>query len=897
MKKRVILLLKCWHNFLHYCLTVILTVLFFLCVCVFVFVVFVKVDPVRSEKIISRSVIKIATVLNVDVNGVATKVEHGVIKIGVKYFAKKNNKITLIGDNALIEVSLRKLWQGTLYGIEIEKFVVKLHDVQDGKNNSFSESESLSKYYYSIIPSLKILIKDFVLNMHGNILTLQNAKLSVNEMQYVLSVRAHSVQDKYRLNILLDSKKLYIYFNGVPSSLLHRYTDAFKDIDFESISGEAVIDVHNIGNVKFSCIGDDIKILKGRFVAQDLPISTAQISGSIDNGDVALSINNVKMLNGTEARVNFTSKGDVKDIDVLVKNIETDVVESYLTDYISRASGIYSTIKYLTGAISGGFAPKVSAKVHLPTMQQSDVAVNVEFENTAFVYYNRFAHLYEANGTVEVDRDYTTVNVKSAKSGNNIIENSRAVLNHNNLHLDLSLLLSGTPSNLANTFDVSADYSNIDALLHGNAKVQTFIGIDLTCNDVYACTNINGNAKFEGVSLPFAAEAVSGIIKVSKAKNKSMGVNIAFDNFSYRYFNIKEITGSYDLYVNNGFLEIKDITVKDLKGSNILGVNLLKIPFKDKLFVEKVDVPLVNFNGNDFGIKVVNEPQEKSLGVSGNSLSVPVLLDVRSDFSKYLKGGKDDSPAPSSDASLPQINVALRLDKVSLFNGVETFVHADIIYKDDALKTVDIDSDLMQYYYYSADQKTQTQNEEQDDAKRQPMLSIPDLRKVFLAANTANVLQSGTVKVYGEYNDDGSIAWKGDIHNVHISVDKFHFKPKSFKVKALLKDKILTFDNVKIHDSNYTVFITGRIFTDTMQIKSNLYYTPSKIELLNNVPILSKAISITTLGQNYNGLVSLEFEVYGSIFKPEVKFNKASPIKSLWKFSFGVLLLPFLFLF
>jgi hypothetical protein len=123
--------------------------------------------------------------------------------------------------------------------------------------------------------------------------------------------------------------------------------------------------------------------------------------------------------------------------------------------------------------------------------------------------------------------------------------------------------------------------------------------------------------------------------------------------------------------------------------------------------------------------------------------------------------------------------------------------------------------------------------------------------------------------------------------------NKFNFNPNEFRFEAKLANNVLSFDKIKMYDKNHTIFITGTILTDTLTINAKAYYTPSSIELLNSIPVV---VSVATLGQNKNGLVSLEFDIYGSIFTPEVKFNKASPIKSIWKLGISAVFLPLLLL-
>ena len=83
------------------------------------------------------------------------------------------------------------------------------------------------------------------------------------------------------------------------------------------------------------------------------------------------------------------------------------------------------------------------------------------------------------------------------------------------------------------------------------------------------------------------------------------------------------------------------------------------------------------------------------------------------------------------------------------------------------------------------------------------------------------------------------------------------------------------------------MFFTGKIFTDNFTMQTKMFYTPSKIEFLNELPILKDAFKVTTFGGSKQGLLSFEIDVYGSILEPQIKFKKSSSVKSLWKFGFG----------
>jgi hypothetical protein len=175
-------------------------------------------------------------------------------------------------------------------------------------------------------------------------------------------------------------------------------------------------------------------------------------------------------------------------------------------------------------------------------------------------------------------------------------------------------------------------------------------------------------------------------------------------------------------------------------------------------------------------------------------------------------------------------------------------------------------------------------------------IEIPDISTLVYAIkpDAHNIIKSGSFKIIAEHTPNtNEIIWHGNINNLNIITNKFKFNTKKIKISATQKDNEIKFNNIKIQDSNHTLFITGTINTQNMTIKAKIFYTPSKVELLNEIPIIKNAMKITTFGTNNNGIISLELDCTGSIFAPEIKFNKASPIKSLWKIIISLPFLPF----
>ena len=882
--KRIINVAKILPKISHYLLNTLLVLLLFIVIILFIFVVSVKINPKKTENLIVYSIAKISDLSGVTYSGVDVTIKNGTIQINIKNFSKQTAKIILQGEGARVKISLYNLWHGSLYEATIEKFTLKLQKIQENEEQ-YNSNNAIAKYY-SFIPALKIFIKNLNLNIYGNVFTFEDARLSINESNYILSIQTHSKKDEYKINIFLNRKDLFIYFNGISSIFLNKHTqDAMNFIEFSSLNGKIIVDTNNIKNIKFDFNGKNITLLKSKFTQEDLPIKNLHALGSLSDDSIFLKLTNVEIFENTVADLSI--KKEYGSIDVLVhaENAMIKDVKKHLTDYILNLSGLQKTFQYLKEGLGDGVAKTVDVKVHTPVLNQSDVLVNVQFENTSLLYNKYFPEIYNANGDVEVNRDYTIVNLVSGNSGRNVVKNSRAVINHATHYLSLYIAVEGSPANIANTFDVKNDYTSFNKNFEGDVKLKTFIGVNLNCDDVYFCTNVKGTAHFTNVLMPLSSKPVSGKIVVEKHHKKDMKIHATLKNFKSQYFDIKEFTASHSLNFGSRLLEIKNITMKDTQGITLTKVKLLQIPFKDNITLKYADIPLINLAHNNFALKLTND-KKKEINISGKSICVPEIVETVKNFKSFF----DSKPSNTNEvkqifSNLLKYDFFAQIGNVEFYNNVSTPFYLNIAHDIKRIGIVDLQSKLIQYHYHRFEKDKAMQGQK-------TKLTIPNLNTIILAANMGNEKLAGTIELEGFYGEDGSLNWSGAISGLQTYIGKINFTPHKFNVEARFFDNVLSFKNIKIYDKSHTIFTTGKILTDQLEITAKAYYTPSKIEVLNTMPLVQNALSVTTLGQNKNGLISLEFDVYGSIFSPEVKFEKSSPIKSAWKLGFGVVFLP-----
>jgi len=386
---------------------------------------------------------------------------------------------------------------------------------------------------------------------------------------------------------------------------------------------------------------------------------------------------------------------------------------------------------------------------------------------------------------------------------------------------------------------------------------------------------ISSQGKIQNLQTSINASPANGTFSFEKPKNQNAIINTHLDNFSNENLNIEDI--ETELIFSNNYQNLELKTNAHNTQNEQIHIKSLKINNK---IIESINISPIKFHNNNFLIKYETNPIQ-TIEIKGESIDIPSINEL---IKKII---------PQQNSNISNLKLNFSISKAILHNNIESFAVGNIEIKQGKIQKSIIDSEIFSFHYFTP-QNIKTIN--QETLEQGMFIEIPDISTLVYAIkpDAHNIIKSGSFKIIAEHTPNtNEIIWHGNINNLNIITNKFKFNTKKIKISATQKDNEIKFNNIKIQDSNHTLFITGTINTQNMTIKAKIFYTPSKVELLNEIPIIKNAMKITTFGTNNNGIISLELDCTGSIFAPEIKFNKASPIKSLWKIIISLPFLPF----
>ena len=862
------------YNFFSFISFILLT----LTVLAFLFFVFIKTDPHRAAIFTTKLLERTLPVLRVEFEKIATIIhdENIIIKIG--RFKKHTNDVKIEGYNAKIAFSISDILHGRLYKITIEKFLM---NVNTNSSESTYNPHALASFYYSLIPSFKMDIKDFILNLNNNKIYINDALLNINQRGYILFIQANSKQYGYDFKVTLNSKKLHVSFNNIPSKILHKYTEnKLNFLDFLNATGFITLDAHDTRNTNFEIFLQSATLLRGEFTKENIHLGNFTILGSSNASSMSVATSPFTINGKTAASLDIHAKGGNYELGFDIKNITIEEIKNLLVLKNIKGKHLKYVAKYLESSLKSGNISHCEGKINIPILKDADLLLNIAFQNTNFEYHPAFAIIENAGGNVEVTPKKTTIIVENGKSAGNILKNSIVEIANNKVKISTNT--SGTVKSLTEIF--KKDYITPFFPTSGNITTQTNIEIDTTCVDIYHCMKIISNGKISNFKTEFNANIASATVLFEKHENQNAFASLDLQNFSNEYISFSKLEA--DIMPTNYY---KNLELK-IHGQNKNGEEILAKSIKINTHtgsIEEITIPKIKFQQNDFGFKYINNAVE----FKGNSFNAPDIYNFLSKF-QVIRNFLHQKP---ENSSTNETKVNLVLSKVILHNNVEAFASGEIQMRGIHIKKAIIDSEIFSFHYFVPEiEKKLTQ----ELLEQGLFIDIPDLSMLIAATSREqeNIVKSGSLKITGKRQnvEAGVVTWTGSLDNLQTKSAKFKLNTRRIKILATQNGNEISFKNIKIQDSNHTIFASGTIFTDTMTIKAKIFYTPSKVEAINEIPLIKDAISVTSFGSSKNGILSLELDVTGSIFAPNVKFNKTSPIKSLWKIIVSIPFLPFL---
>lgn len=876
--------LLCLKKFSYHLLSFVSFILLVFTVSAFLFFVFIKTDPHRAALFTTKFLEKLLPVLHVKSEHIATTIHNENITINIPHFKRHTKDVEIEGYNAKIAFSISDILHGRLYKITIENFLM---NISTNKEKSTYNPHALASFYYSFMPSFKMDIQDFILNLNNNKIYINDAILKVNQRGYILFLQANSKQYGYDFKVTLNSKKLHVSFNNIPSKILHKYTEnKLNFLHFSSATGFISLDAQDTRNTNFEILLKSVSLLKSQFINEETKLSDFTIFGSSSVSSMSVITSPFTINGKTGASFDIhTNKGN-HELGFDIKNITIEEIKKLVALKNINGEPLKTVVKYLESSLKSGNVTHCEGKINIPVVKDADLNLKIAFQNTNFEYHPQFAIIENANGNVEVAPNKTTIMVQNGKSAGNILKNSIVEITNNKVKISTNT--SGTVKSLTDIF--KADYITPFFPASGNITTKTVLEIDTTCKDIYHCMGIISKGKISNFQTEFntntANVAANANVLFEKKANQNAFIKLDLQNFTNEYLGFSKLEA--DVVPTNDY---KNLELK-IHGQNHNGEEILAKSIKintESGVIDEISIPKIKFQQNDFSFKYSNNAME----FKGNTLNVPETYNFLSKF-QIIREPFKQKP---KNSSTNETKFNFLLSKIIFHNNIEAFASGEIEMRGIRIKKAIIDSEIFSFHYFLPEIEEKLSQELREQGL---FIEVPDISILLSAVikGEENAVKSGSIKIIGKRHpiESGIITWTGNVENLHTKSEKFKLSTRKIKIFATQKGNEISFKNLKIQDSNHTIFVSGTIFTDTMTIKAKIFYTPSKVEAVNEIPLIKNAIKVTSFGSSSNGILSLELDVTGSIFAPEVKFNKVSPIKSLWKIIVSIPFLPFLIL-
>lgn len=859
------------------------TLLFFLLLSLSFFLfVTIKTNPKYARNIIQTSIAKIIDFSNIKVDSIRTTIRNEKIFVQVENFRTIKRGVKIYGDTLEISSSLDDILQGKMYNIKINNFIIDAR--MNNNNTEESQRYSISKLYH-ILPSLRVLIKNFTFhNNDTSAIQTQNTSLFLNYGKYILFIKTESATHDYNLKVILTSDILRLSFEDIPSSLFHKQTsEKYNFLKFKNLGGYIEYNAQELSEFKYHITFSNLKVEPNKYIPSEIEFDNITLDGYKTQDAFSIRIPESVMQNNGKISTEISLNNTTKDINVDIENIPLETIKQLVPFKFINGTKFETLTHYLTHSLNNGLIKKTTVKVHYPVEKKEDIAVFVDFEGVDMQYNELFAPIKNANGFVKVDCDNTEVFVKDAKLAESEIKNSSADI-HNNI-VDIQLHTNGTINSTVQAFFPLREI-HLEKFASGNTQLDSKISIDTKCNDIFKCVFFKGKIQTQHLLTALNDDDKAyGVINFEKLRDSDIiDSSISFNNFYNSTFSVNTLNLHTDINLPNKKVFFYGEAVEN--NQTILSVNKVELDLNnDNIKINEIDVPLVKFGNNHFALLW----KKNNFLLKGKSIDIPVLTEI---FNKFKNDTNEDISQKDVIKKIFPENLSMNIDieKAYLFNQITTPIVMQMNIVKDVMENLFIKSTLLYMNYFKPRTRSILQNDE-------IYIKIPNIPNL-LNGTTKNIssAKNGSLFLQGMHKENTTI-WNGLMQDLSTNIGGFSLQPKKVKITGILSDDhIIRYSNIKIQDNKHTIFFTGALNTNTLHTDTKIFYTPSTIEVLNEVPLLKDVFKVTTLGGSKNGLISFKISAQGSVFSPTIKFNKSSSVKSVWKFGVGVLLLPLLLL-
>jgi hypothetical protein len=529
------------------------------------------------------------------------------------------------------------------------------------------------------------------------------------------------------------------------------------------------------------------------------------------------------------------------------------------------------------------------AELHLknPYIKKDDFFVKAWFEDATLLYSEILPSVESASGMVDVSMDNVEISIDSATSKDIIATNSKAIydVDANSLYLDLNL--KGNFANFINFFVPNKEVNDIfsDSLKGDvDGKVMFELTLEEDADKMIEASSFKGylairdfwtpaiSGKSEKiVNFNFYKQANSMLTKILTPSPETIKLNASCDKSA-----LEKLEFDFLINLNTGNIGILNFASEG-KADKIAGN--VGFNFKNEQFFSFASFSDIKFCNNDFLIDY--NVKDKNIVIAGESLNLPELQN--SDLNLFIKKFQHSDAKEHDDIKkflkeMKDYNINASLEKLMLYKN---FRLQNLDLKFNKNKTFKVKSDLINGFKNNAELK----------------LNIVNLGEFTNSLSEKHFdFGGGTLQISSQVGNENEL--KSGIvllENYQLKILGLDFSSKKLQSKFEEKDGIIKISDLKFINLFHTIIANGEINLNDFTLNVETYYTPSTLDVYNTAidlfPVTSNFFNTITFDTFKNGILTLNYEVNGSLFQPKVQFRTGSTAKKILIFGGKVTLI------
>lgn len=519
--------------------------------------------------------------------------------------------------------------------------------------------------------------------------------------------------------------------------------------------------------------------------------------------------------------------------------------------------------------------------------QASDLSVTVKFYDADFKYSDFLPKVQQASGIVVVDNENNVkVELEKAVVGNIETKNTVALFDIHTDVLNIKTDFTSEIKNLIIFFMHNSNTSFLNEVLAGDVKGKLTLKLPIVSSVQKSFENVQFNADLQVSDFTTPLAKFNHTTKMNLAKNS----NSSEIKFSIEGRPSEEISTichatinslGFNLFLNleSGILNFDNILAKS---DNVEIAGTVSTNYHKKDFLNFIDFEKVKFCKNDFSFFF--NPNTHFIQTKGDTLDLPELQSLK--LHNYIFKNKSTTQEISTTT----------LPKKLLFNKtIKTLIEVNLenlfLYNNIHFTNVKIENNRGKFIDILA-KKDGVEFVKVIKNNSSLIASIED-SSVLLSGFNKNQqnFAGGKLHIMGKVtsnNIEGTLQLKDYtllVPSGGSAQSNFDFSSKEMKGSFKIDDEKISISNLRFTNIFHTLTISGDINRETENLDLTAIYTPSSLDVNNllDMVYLKDFFNTVTFGMLEQGLLSLVYDVTGTVLEPTVTFNGSATSGNLAK--------------